>query len=156
MAVCQFAQVVFEVEWHPVMWALPAVPALLGVAAVVAYYFIRRGGSRILMVSILMISAFLSGALLLGNILPNYALFQAAKRGAYQVVEGTITDFHPQLRDQRTYESFTVSGITFRYSTYEMTVAFHDTAGFGGPIHAGMHVRIAYLGNRILKLEECR
>lgn len=95
-------------------------------------------------------------AILFGNVLPDYALIRATKRGDYQVVEGLVTDFHQQRRGQRTYEEFTVSGHAFRYSALETTLAFHDSAAANGPIHEGMHVRIAYVGDRIVKLEECR
>src|SRR6267378_6078154 len=97
MAECQFARSLFEIEGYPVMWAFPAIPVLIGAAIVVAYYVIRRGRSRVLMGSIVIVSMFLSGAILFGNVLPDHALIQAAKQGTYRVVEGTVSDFHPQL-----------------------------------------------------------
>jgi hypothetical protein len=106
--------------------------------------------------SIVIVSMFLSGAILFGNVLPDHALIQAAKQGTYRVVEGTVSDFHPQLSGRREYERFTVSGIMFGYSKYETTLAFHHTVASGGPVRSDMRVRIGYVGDRILKLEECR
>ena len=40
------------------------------------------------------------------------------------------------------------------YSDYdEVTSGFHNAASHGGPIRPGIHVRIAYLGPTILRLQ---
>jgi hypothetical protein len=156
MAECQSARLLFEIEGQPLMWALPVIPVAIGTAIILAYYFVREGRSKVLVVSIVVAAMFLSGVILFGNVLPDNALVQAARRRTYRVIEGTVSDLHPQLSGQRAYESFTVSGATFRYSEYETTRAFHQSVGSGGPIRAGMRVRIEYLDGRILKLEECR
>lgn len=48
---------------------------------------------------------------------------------------------------------FTVKAQRFCYSDYEVTPGFHNAASHGGPIRAGIHVRIAYLGPAILRLQ---
>jgi len=53
-------------------------------------------------------------------------------------------------------ESFTVGGRRFSYSDYEVTAGFNNTASHGGPIRAGLHVRVTYWGNLILRLEVAR
>jgi hypothetical protein len=50
-------------------------------------------------------------------------------------------------------ESFTVEGHRFSYSDYIVTSGFHNTASHGGPIREGLHVRVTYSGNLILRLE---
>jgi hypothetical protein len=74
--------------------------------------------------------------------------------GRADVVEGAITDFRPEpWQGHAPPERITVNGITFEYSYFDATQAFHITAARGGPLHAGAYVRIHYSGNSILKLE---
>jgi hypothetical protein len=44
-------------------------------------------------------------------------------------------------------ECFSVGDRTFRYSDYEPTAGFNNTASHGGPIRGGLAGRIAYIGN---------
>jgi hypothetical protein len=41
-------------------------------------------------------------------------------------------------------ESFTVNGVRFEYSEYATTPGFHHTSLYGGPMKAGLQVRIHY------------
>ena len=52
-------------------------------------------------------------------------------------------------------ESFSVSGVDFRYSDFNVTDAFNNAASHGGPINANSYVRICYdpQDNAILRLE---
>jgi hypothetical protein len=79
--------------------------------------------------------------------------FTAFRNGQYSVVEGTVEDFHPMPYEGHDDECFTVGSKRFCYSDYEVTPGFHNAASHGGPIRAGIHVRIAYLGGTILRLE---
>ena len=73
--------------------------------------------------------------------------------GNYSVIEGTVTDFVPMPYAGHFDESFTVKGQRFSYSDYVSTSGFNNTTSHGGPIHEGLHVRIAYFGGLILRLE---
>lgn len=80
------------------------------------------------------------------------------KNKDYLVVEGVISNFHPMPKGGHDQESFTVNGVDFEYSDFEIVYAFNNTASHGGPIKKnGQQVRLAYLktksGNRILKVE---
>jgi hypothetical protein len=84
-------------------------------------------------------------------------LFQYSNRYAYEailhqgqawVVEGRIENFHPMPKSGHAQETFTVNGIPFAYSDYEMTSAFNSTASHGGPLRAGLFVRIYYTASR--------
>lgn len=84
----------------------------------------------------------------------------ALKHGWYQVAEGPVENFVPMPYQGHAVEHFTVGGIRFAYSTYEVTNCFNHTASHGGPVRAGLHVRISYVGghpglgsNCILRLE---
>ncbi|MFY9763350.1 MAG: hypothetical protein WB772_21060 [Xanthobacteraceae bacterium] len=77
----------------------------------------------------------------------------ALRGGEYAIVEGPVTDFVPMPYAGHSMESFVVGGHRFSYSDYGVTSGFHNTASHGGPIHDGLHVRISYVGNLILRLE---
>ena len=82
----------------------------------------------------------------------------AFRAGQYSLVEGTVADFHPMPYEGHNEECFTVEDQRFCYSDYVVTPGFHNTASHGGPIPAGIHVRIAYLGHRssVCKSERTR
>ena len=77
----------------------------------------------------------------------------AYRNGDYQTVEGIVTDFHPMPPEGHQDECFSVQDQRFCYSDFDMAVGFHNAASHGGPIRAGLPVRIAYRENQILKLE---
>lgn len=82
--------------------------------------------------------------------------FQALARyqkGDYQLVEGPVTDFQPMPYEGHQEECFTVQDRRFCYSDYVVAAGFHNTASHGGPIRAGLPVRIAYSGDTILRLD---
>ena len=79
--------------------------------------------------------------------------FTAFRTGKYSLVEGIVTDFHPMPYEGHEDECFTVETKRFCYSDYGETPGFHNTASHGGPIRAGIHVRIACLGPVILRLQ---
>src|ERR1700722_1407992 len=80
--------------------------------------------------------------------------FTAFQTGQYSIVEGRVTDFHPMPFEGHDDECFTVETQRFCYSDYDaVTSGFHNAASHGGPIRPGIHVRIAYLGPTILRLQ---
>lgn len=80
--------------------------------------------------------------------------FTAFRTGQYSIVEGIVTDFHPMPYEGHDNECFTVETQRFCYSGYdEVTSGFHNAASHGGPIRPGIHVRVAYLGPTILRLQ---
>jgi hypothetical protein len=81
---------------------------------------------------------------------------EAYVEGRYSTVEGNVTNFHPMPYSGHQNETFSVNGMQFSYSDYVLIPCFKNTSSHGGPIHEGLHVRIAYSGNCILKLEVSR
>ena len=76
----------------------------------------------------------------------------------YKVVEGIVKDFHPMSEGGHDSERFTVNGVPFSYSDYDLTdYGYNNSASKGGAIADDIYVRIGYFdnGNRnvILKLE---
>ena len=94
--------------------------------------------------------------LLLGSLFESVTrylrLHQAYQKDEYSSVEGVIQDFQPIPAEGHQEECFSVKTQRFCYSNVN-TPGFNNTVSRGGPIKAGLHVRIAYIGNDILRLE---
>ena len=77
------------------------------------------------------------------------------QRGGCQTAEGQVENFVPMPYSGHAYESFSVSGIQFKYSDYIVTDGFNNTSSHGGPINKDSYVRICYdpTENQILRLE---
>lgn len=69
------------------------------------------------------------------------------------VVEGRVSSFLPMPASGNALESFCVAQTCFAYSDYVITGGFNNTSTLGGPIRAGLQVRIHYVGNTMTKLE---
>ena len=69
---------------------------------------------------------------------------QAYRTGQYSMVEGFVEDFHPMPYEGHQNECFRVKKERFCYSDYAVSPAFNQSASHGGPIRAGLPVRIAY------------
>jgi hypothetical protein len=112
--------------WKKPAW--PSIPllCLTGIVASTLSVFLSRQGSKAL-------SAF--------------------EAGRYATVEGVVTDFHPMPYAGHGDECFSVNAQRFCYSDYNLAPGFRNTASHGGPIRGGVHVRIAYMGPTILRLE---
>ena len=81
------------------------------------------------------------------------SLIRAFEAGNYKVVEGPVQDFHPKPYTGKGNESFEVGGMRFEYSEFELKAAHNTTTVHAGPIEDGLFVRVAYIGNKILRLE---
>lgn len=81
------------------------------------------------------------------------SLSKAANSKNVHVVEGVVTEFKPMPYSGRAKEKFCVSNTCFEYSDYIVVGGFNNTASHGGPIKEGLHVRVTYVENSILKLE---
>ena len=77
----------------------------------------------------------------------------AYQKGDYQTVAGVVTDFHPMPYEGHQEECFSVKEQRFCYSDYVIAPGFHNAASHGGPIRAGLPVRIAYWNGSILRLD---
>jgi hypothetical protein len=83
----------------------------------------------------------------------SYRAWRELKTGDYRVVEGRVENFEPMPWAGHGDESFDVNGVHFAYSDYVVTSGFNNAASHGGPIRAGLPVRIAYKDGQILRLE---
>jgi hypothetical protein len=78
-----------------------------------------------------------------------------ARDNACRLVEGPVENFVPMPIGGHAEESFSVSGVTFKYSDFIVTDGFNNTSAYGGPINSDSYVRICYdpQGYIILRLE---
>lgn len=78
------------------------------------------------------------------------------RRGEYTKVEGTIEDFvpgDPCCNRGRRPEQFRVGTHRYHYTPGSLDAGFTQTAGAGGPLRAGLRVRITDVGGHIARLE---
>jgi hypothetical protein len=80
-------------------------------------------------------------------------LHRAYQNGNFSIVEGQVENLRPMPYRGHQEECFTVKDATFCYSDYEPTAGFNNTTSHGGPIQSGLPVRIAYIGNNILRID---
>lgn len=79
------------------------------------------------------------------------AIQHALASGSYSVVDGTVENFHPMPHHGHTHERFEVRGVRFVYSDFIETQCFNNTTSHGGPIRAGLRVRLTYIAERVLE-----
>lgn len=162
---------VYDVAEDSFQWWLLVIPTLFAVVATTGFTSAARIGgaargqrARSALVLLVRIGASVVAALaalaLLG-ILLQYAFrrgaVQHAVRGSCDMVEGEVYDHKAAGGGGHTPEVFKVSGVSFEFSQYRHDIGFRHTTPEGGPIRAGLRVRICYLevpgqGNRILRL----
>jgi hypothetical protein len=85
-----------------------------------------------------------------------YGLREAAaslREGQVSVVEGRVRDFVPMPFSGHPHEQFTVNGVHFSYSDYEIQPCFNTSSSHGGPIRSDIWVRLSYRGDCILRVE---
>lgn len=76
-----------------------------------------------------------------------------AKNGLAKTITGEVTEFDPMPYGGHKSESFVVAGKRFSYSDFIVSPGFNQTSSHGGPIHAGLKVRIQYIDETITKIE---
>ena len=80
------------------------------------------------------------------------SLLDAELNGRFGIVEGNVTNFHRGRGFSK--ERFCVDGRCFQYTPETLPVSFMDSPIQGGPvIRDGLHVRIASVGEAIVRLE---
>lgn len=113
----------------------------------------RPGGSRVTTWALLGLAAVWT-LTAFASTYGDYRRLRAAERsGEMRTVEGPVENFHPMPWSGHAMERFCVQGRCFAYSDFIVTAGFHRTAAYGGPIRAGLPVRVSYVGDTIVKLE---
>ena len=68
---------------------------------------------------------------------------QSLQKGTALVIEGPVDNFTVSASGKA--ENFTVKGIQFSYSEFSDSEGFHHTSAYGGPMKAGLFIRIHYI-----------
>jgi hypothetical protein len=85
--------------------------------------------------------------------LPEFTALHEYRNGNFSVVEGYVTDFQPLPSGGHGLECFTVSIQRFCYSDFHGAPGFNRTSLYGGPMRAGLLVRISHHDQAILKID---
>jgi hypothetical protein len=142
---------VFEITQKGFDWWFPA--AGLGGIAFGAI-FIKIGKARKWFGYYMVGFSILWTLLVAGSMsLDYYKAHMAYRTGQFSVVEGPVEDFHPMPYTGHQDECFSVQRKTFCYSDYDVTAGFNNSMSHGGPIRAGLPVRIAYYKQEILRID---
>lgn len=80
-------------------------------------------------------------------------LVAALNDGSAKRIEGRVERFQPMPFGGHSLEKFCVETVCFAYSDYVISGGFNQTASHGGPIRAGLPVRITYMDDTIVRLE---
>jgi hypothetical protein len=115
---------------------------------------VRRNKARNKWAFFFVIFASLWSLLSFSSMYPRYRNLQRAYQAQqYLVVEGPVEDFDPMPWAGHQDECFSVQRVRFCYSDFGPTPGFNNTSSHGGPMRAGLPVRVSYFGNTILRLE---
>ena len=119
----------------------------------------RKGAAWVVAAAVLTVLV-LGGAFFWMNALQYRATVGAYRRGEYRTVEGYVEDFHAMPETGHDRESFTLDGVEFVYSDYQLQFGYHNAKSLGGVVTGdGQHLKIGYtqvygLGNVIVYIEE--
>jgi hypothetical protein len=74
----------------------------------------------------------------------------AVCRAPSKVAAGTVSEFIPMPYGGHAMEHFCIRELCFNYSDYELTGGFNTTSSHGGPVRAGLSVRVTYVESPVL------
>ena len=157
-------QTVFDASQSYYPWAIPGVigSIFLIVAVVVLVALNRAHKTREAAAFGILWS--LGLVVLIGLVALTYNTYNTGQEimrdGKFSTVEGPVENFRPISPMGKGLEYFSVNGIQFQLSSNSDSVGFNRDSAHGGPIRAGVYVRIEYshivgdpLNPTILKLE---
>ena len=106
---------------------------------------VPRGGAATMFGTFTLVFAALSGLGTFGAV----GLAQQLRSGQAEILEGQVTDFSSGGKS----ECFSVEGRHFCYSDFTVGPGFNRMQDYGGPMQPGMQVRMAVIGDQIVRLE---
>jgi len=147
------SQLIFDLKDAGYPWQYPAVGLLVAATmGLVAVFAKPRSELRLFCIACASLYALWMGVLV-STTYPTYSsLLDAELHGHLSIVEGTVTNFHRGAGFSK--ERFCVDSRCFQYTPETVPVSFMDSPLQGGPvIRDGLHVRIASVGEAIVRLE---
>jgi len=114
----------------------------------------NRNDHKVFAVAFIFLWFWVGGLGLINSISQHSQCVGWVNSGDYSVITGNISEFKPMPYASHQQESFTVNGVFFDYSDYDLSkCGFNNSTSHGGPIKEGLPVRISYRDGRILILE---
>lgn len=119
----------------------------------------KRQQARFAIVKFLFIGFWTFGAIaftmvtLAMGVLRDRQLRNGLKSEKFEVVEGVVTNFIPELAKGHSDETFDVGDHHYALSHYTITGGYHETQAHGGVFREGLRVRIADVDGVIVRLE---
>lgn len=114
---------------------------------------LRKGGRARVWLALLFFAILWTSVVFVSTYRDYRSVLRARSEGRAAVVEGRVSRFVPMPVSGHAMESFCVKDKCFYYSDYNDTIGFNNTSTLGGPIRAGLPVRVTYVGNTIIRLE---
>lgn len=81
-----------------------------------------------------------------------FSLTNAIKNGRAMSVDGMVSNFH-SAENIKSTESFVVGDRVFSYSKYAVKQGFNMLKLEGSPLANGVHVRVSYVDDHIVRLD---
>ena len=69
------------------------------------------------------------------------------------IVEGRLDRYHCKISGTHDTLPVKLDRNSFEYSNIFVTAALHNSASPGGPIHADSKMRVAFVGNDVVRLD---
>ena len=149
----------FDVSQTAFHWAYPSYGLLFLLAGLILVFVIsrwsRRKSPRVMGFVMIVFSAGWTASAMYATHRDYMECMDAFRRNQVTVFEGVVEDFRIAPYEGMD-ECFRVQSATFCYSDESVQPGFHQTGAHGGPIHAGLAVRITAYHRNILKLEARR
>lgn len=155
-------ELIFDAGSSYTTWRGAVIPGLISLTsaflAFVSWKWSRVGNPKhrnyTIMASIVSILAAALTVGILGYTHNRFTVIRdALSSGRFKSIEGTVSGLVAERRDGHPRERFTVGGVTFVYSSSDISSGFHWTVGKGGPIREGLRVRISDVDGIIARLE---
>ena len=125
------------------------IPLIMGILLIFnrAIFRLKRAPVRSGLASVLGIVILIFGMIVMANYLLEYKEYKSClENNQVQTVEGVVENFHPQPKEGHASEHFTVNGIYFEYSNFNMQNGYCDIMKENGVIKGnGQKVIIKYI-----------
>jgi hypothetical protein len=139
-------QVVYDASQTGIDWLPIFIATVVLTAAIIGWRGRHRPyirGEPWIAGIILIFAVMMAPCLIIGKINEYITAQTRLRTNQMEVVEGRIENFSPGL-NPKAVERFTVKDVSFSYSEQVSTPGFHRTTYWGGPMKAGLQVRIHY------------
>jgi hypothetical protein len=133
-------------------WWWPALGLLFVFIGCGAVLFRKRMGGGLFPFVFLASSVLWTVGVLRATLLDYQRLRDDLISGRCRLVEGSVSHFAAPGAGASA-ESFDVGSQHFSYSDYRTVAGFHQTSASGGPIRAGLQVKIRFCRGQIARLE---